>query len=167
MNDRPSLALLLVLSIGFAYSGLATCRLYATLFKEPVVVGEDASINDLALPLDLQIDAMRGSVKRAGWEPDRDVVMVASVSSSPAEDIRRAHFVISYMLYPRQVWLAPWCDPQALLEQCSQSGASSSLAMALGTRGDANVIFVGGEPPLELGRARRVSDAVSLVQARR
>ena len=163
MSRRVSLAaVLILLCIGFAYAGVASVRGYRRLFAEPRAIGSSASIDALMKPL--QIDSMhvlRSAVIRTGWRHDSDIVLVAAISSMTPAAMTQAQFVAAYALYPRRVWLAPWCDSVA--ETCAAVKVSDPAAM-LSKHETTQVMLAAGKSPFPRNRGRRVSDLLSLVQ---
>ncbi len=95
---------------GVLYAGVATVRLYGKVFARPQ--DRNASALDAYL-LPMQIGsaaALRDGVLAAEWPVDANVVVVAD-QTLDRQTIYQTYYSTSYVLYPRQVWLASSCDP--------------------------------------------------------
>ena len=102
-----ALAVLVMLPVGFSYSGLATARLYRQLLLEPTGTGRNASIDAnldaVHVPGD---EALRAAVAATRWPMDEDVALVTTDSTLSRDQVVQLYFSASYLLYPRRVWLA-------------------------------------------------------------
>jgi len=125
--------------VGFAYSAIASMQLYGQVFSRPPATGQAASIDDHVASLHLTSAQIRDAVERAGWLPDADVALIFNPPHRPGDEDRSGiHFGLSYLLYPRRIWLR-------------SAPASTRHAIVIGSGADA------GE------RAHRVSDVLMLV----
>jgi hypothetical protein len=167
LRRNVATALAATLVIGFMYSGVAVLRGYRELFRAAQASGPAATIDPYMAPMSLRSGQdLRDAVARAGWGPDEDVALVAEASALSAEDMVQAHFAASYLLFPRRVWLAPWCDRQASQTQCDALHASAD-PLAEPSRHDARyAILVGRSNPFPHASGRQVSDMMRLVSLR-
>jgi hypothetical protein len=113
MRKLPALtlAIMVMLSLGFARSGLATVRLYRDLFAAPAVSGPTATIDSYLIPLDLASgDQLRQAVKRANWEVNAEMSLVVDVSSLSPTQRSQVYLAASYLLYPARVSLRSSAD---------------------------------------------------------
>ena len=102
----PAPAILVILLLGFAYSGLATLRLFRELFAAPPVSGPTSTIDAYIVPLGLASgDRLREAVHRAEWESDAEVAFVVDPSVVSAEQRSQLYMAASYLLYPARVLL--------------------------------------------------------------
>jgi hypothetical protein len=151
MNRRclGAIVILIMLPAGLAYSGVATFRLYRQIFQAPRATGPAVTIDAYVAPLQIESAAeIRAAVERAGWVSDADVSLVADVSSAlSAQEIGQVHFAMSYLLYPRRIWLR---SPSDALEAVSH-------------RGTRHVLLIGHSNPFGRDTAHQVSSMLHLV----
>lgn len=157
------IVLLVLLPAGFTYSGVATLRQYRDLFDEPATAGPSATIDAYLAPVQLSSgEELRRAVQRI-WPSDEHVVLLADASALSRQDIQQIYFATAYLLYPRTVSLAPWCDPHAT--RCGMSGLEASPEAAIS--GDVKrVIVVAHANVFPDARSRRLSEMLTLVQLR-
>ena len=103
-----AVAILVMLPVGFAYSGAATARLYWQLLRGPGTSGRDASIDANMAVVHLSGgEQLRAAVGGTRWPVDEDVVIEADKSALSKEQVVQFYYSAGYLLYPRKVWLAP------------------------------------------------------------
>ena len=159
------IAVLLLLLVGFAYSGLATARQYRQIFRSEAVTSREATIDALIAPLQLSSgNDLRDSVLRAGWSVNDDVLILGAASAVSAQELQQIYYSTSYLLYPRHVWLAAWCDPGASSERCRAFGLMADPNEAIKRYGTRQVMLVGRANPFPYARSRPLTSVLSLVQ---
>jgi hypothetical protein len=95
-----------MLLAGFAYSGVATVRLYRQLLLAPASAGTNASVDaNLAIVHISSADELRARVAAARWPVNEDVALVTAESTLSKDEVVQLYFSASYLLYPRRVWL--------------------------------------------------------------
>lgn len=111
---------LVLMGIGFVYSGVATVRGYHAWFQTPAPRGSLATVDGYLQTVKVEhAETLVAAVKKAGWDADSDVIMVAKASAVSNQTLTQVYYATSYLLSPRRVWLRAWCDPAATTEQCA------------------------------------------------
>jgi hypothetical protein len=168
---RPlaTLAIMVLLPAGFAYSSVATLRQYRDLFRQPATTGPSATIDAYLRPIELSSgEELRLGVRRV-WRSNEHIVLLADASAFSRDDIQQVYYATAYLLYPRPISLARWCDPHA--GGCHDANLPSSPKEAAGDTRRAILIgaasstgtassFIAGY------RARGLSRRVTLVEFR-
>jgi hypothetical protein len=162
----------LLLVAGLLRSGAGLAYYYAIMLQTPFVLSPTATTDELVKSVGLPAaDALVTGVAIAGWSPEDDVVVVAAVSAVSAQEAVQFHYVASYLLYPRRIWLIRWCDSAASGVECSAESdravvaATNDIGDALLTRRARNLIVLGGEaPPLHPARSLTLTPVVHLLQ---
>ena len=99
--------LLAAFAAGFVYSGVASAQLYARLFGQPAARGPLASIEEQVAPLKVSPAEITAAVRRAAWPDDADVALTIERDSAGGLNPTQLHYALSYLLYPKRIWLAP------------------------------------------------------------
>jgi hypothetical protein len=108
------------LCVGFAYSGAATVRLYTEALQKPAVAGPFGTLDAFLKPVNLSTgDPLSAAVRQANWPADADVVVVADRHDLPRQELYQVYYSVSYLLYPRRVWLASPCDASRTTKRCN------------------------------------------------
>jgi hypothetical protein len=153
-----------MLVAGFLYSATATVRFYRGVFALPAARGSNATIDDSLQVVNLMNgEQLREATGRAGWPSDADIVVLGPVSSVSVTDLTRVYYSASYLLYPRRIWLAAWCDGEAAKEECSRRHALSDPSAAVAGHHARHVMLVGPSNPFVHGSSRPLSNRLSLV----
>ncbi len=169
MSNAPQRAvdavvIVTLLVSGFLYSAGATVVFYRGLFAKAVVGGSNATIDkNLQLVNLANGQQLREATDQAGWPADVDVTVLAPVSGVSGDDLARLYYSFSYVLYPRRLWLAAWCDGEAAMEECSRRHAPLVPADAVGGHHARRVILVGSSNPFARGSSRRLTNRLSLI----
>jgi hypothetical protein len=168
LQGRVALAILTVLLVGFANSTVETFSAYRRIFQRPGVSGRSATIDALIAPACAAAEDLRQAVERAGWAPGDTVVFLAAASAIGASVIRDDVFLrystaASYLLYPRPLWVARWCDPAASPAHCKALGALSDPAALVSRHQARHVLLYGASNPFSNALTRPLSDSLTLV----
>jgi len=99
--------LLAAFAAGFLYSGIASARLYARLFDRPAARGPLASIDEQVAPLKVSPAEITAAVRRAAWPDDAGVSLTIDRDAAGGLNATQLHYALSYLLYPKQIWLDP------------------------------------------------------------
>jgi hypothetical protein len=153
-----------MLVVGFFYSGTATIRFYRATFAQPAGRGSNATIDNGLRVVNLNGKELRAAIERAGWLPDAAIVVLGAVSSVSAEDLTEVYYSASYLLYPRPVWLASWCDEEAAPAECLLRHALPDPMIAATGRHAHDVMVVGPSNPFVHASSEPLSNRLNLVE---
>jgi hypothetical protein len=164
-----TLAIMVLLPAGFAYSSVATLRQYRELFQQPASSGPSATVDAYLRPIELSSgEELRVGVRRV-WRSSEHIVLLADASAFSRQDIQQVYYATAYLLYPRPISLARWCDPHAggchdadLPSSPKEAAGDARRAILIGTassKGPASSLVAGY-------RARALSRRVTLVEFR-
>jgi hypothetical protein len=156
-------AIVAMLAAGCLYAACATVRFYGGVFALPAARGANAAIDESLQPVGLDARQLRDGVGRAGWPADSDIVVLGAVSGVPVNDLTQAYYSASYLLYPRRLWMAAWCDDRAAKVDCDRRHALSDASAAVQAHHARRVMVVGTLNPFRPGASRPLSDRLSLV----
>ena len=168
LQGGVALAIVMVLLVGFADSTVETIGAYRKIFQRPVVSGRSAMIDAFVAPAFAAAEDLRQAVERAGWAPGDSVVFLAAASAIGPSVIGDYAFLrystaASYLLYPRPVWVAFWCDPAASPAHCETLGALSDYAALVSRHQARHVLLYGASNPFANASSRALSDSLTLV----
>jgi hypothetical protein len=149
---------------GFLYSATGTVRFYREVFARPAVGGSNGAIDENLRLVNLASgQRLREATDQAGWPADADVAVLAPVSTVSDDTLTQLYYSFSYLLYPRRLWLAAWCDGEAAVEECSRRHALSDAAAAVAGHHARRVILIGRSNPFVHASGRRLSNELSLI----
>jgi len=147
----------LLLCAGFAYSGLATVRLYTEVLQKPVVAGPFGTLDAFLKPVNLSRgDPLSAAVQHANWPADADVVVVADGHELPRQELYQVYYSISYLLYPRRVWLASPCDASRTAKRCEDVSEQRSRYL----------VVIGRNHRSRFAWQRPITDKIALAEMR-
>ena len=160
-----SRVIVVMLVVGFVYSGAATLRLSKEWWSKALPAEPDATIDETLSITGIRTGAeLRQAVTKAGWGPHDEVLVLGATSRVSANDLTQIRFSASYLLYPRAVWADAWCDEPADSASCLDRAASTDALFAPRYRGAHHILLVSAANPFDDARAvRPVSDIVRLV----
>ncbi|HUP40785.1 MAG TPA: hypothetical protein VM115_11740 [Vicinamibacterales bacterium] len=162
-RSATRLTLIVLLAGGFVYAGAATARRYRDIYRTPVPRSTSASIDAHLAPAHIAgADALRRAVIRAGWPPGEDVVVLARASTFTRAELYQVFHATGYLLYPRRVSVAAWCDERATPAQC-QALDAQGVKSAIARHGARRVLLIGGENRFPFAYSARLSDMAALV----
>lgn len=150
-----------MLSVGLAYSGIATIRLSRGLTPPPTAT-LSASVDAYLAPIHLDGDALRTAVFEAGWAGDQDILLVVAASAMSPQERLQVYYSASYLLYPARVWLSAWCDPEATQMQCGAATAAPPEEAASRHR-SRYILLVGRANPFPTAPARQLTEMLRMV----
>jgi hypothetical protein len=124
----------LLLCVGSAYSGAATVRLYTEALQKPAVAGPFGTLNAFLKPVNLSTgEPLSVAVQHANWPADAEVLVLAEEHDLSRQELYQVYYSISYVLYPRRVWLASPCDARRTTKRCKDvSGQHSRYLVVIG-----------------------------------
>lgn len=166
--ERRRLAVLsavIMLAVGFVYSGIASIGLYRRLLGRPGVAGVSSTVDAYLAPAGVSsAQELQQAVQIAKWSSDSDVVFLAEASALSRQDLYQVYYSTSYALYPRRVWLASWCDSAASAAQCETTNARATAESAIARHGARHVVMIGRRNSFPHARRQPVSGMVSLLE---
>lgn len=162
----------LLLVAGLLRGGVGVAYYYAIMFQTPLALSPTATTDELVKSVGLPAaDVLVSGIANAGWPPASDVAVVAPVSAVSAHEAVQFHYVASYLLYPRRIWLIRWCDPAASAVTCSAELGSPAVRLvddigeAIAARSARHLIVLGREKlPLQPTHTHSLSPLVHLLQ---
>ena len=162
-----AISVICLLIVGFLYSGLATVRLGRAWMSLSFGTEPNATIDANLAIAGFSSDLLRQAVRDEGWAPTDDVVVLASSSDLSASELTQIHFSASYLLFPRRVWAATWCDSGADRNECHRRDGAADAEAAVAARHATHVLLLGDVNPFPDSRStRRLSERARLVDLR-
>ena len=161
---RPiRLALVVLLALGFVYTGAATARRYVDIYRYSTPRSASSSIDAHLAPARIAgADALRRAVADAGWRPGEEVIVLARASAVTRGDLYQVFYATAYLLYPLRVRVGAWCDAGATQAQCDTLEAQTPQS-AVARYGARRALVLGGENPFPSAQWAPLSDMAALV----
>ena len=167
-TTRAAAVTALLLAISLVGGAVTIAREYRRFLADRTTGGPAATVDAFLGSADMgRSEDLLHAVRHARLPATADVLYVARVPGTRADEVPPMHYVVSYLLHPRRVWAVAWCPESEQVHECEESGGIRDLEAVVAAHGVRHVLVAGaGAVPLGRVRTHRLSPSLTLLDLR-